>query len=311
MDYDVNAQLAKLRVPFDKKYISKLPKPTQFQTNEVKKSFKAGIRCNICGGWHHPKVVHLDYVGHAALTDRLLEVDIMWNWEPVATDDSGAPALTVEGGMWIKLTICGLTRLGYGNADGKKGGDGVKEIIGDAIRNGAMRFGAALDQWSKADLTGNYPNEPSEGLQPKGQNMTVEQIKEKVTKIVGSGAGVTALEDWIDSTEGSFSHLNATDLSSVTRFIGEVVRSVQSKEASTSNNKTPGDKQETVERIKDGIDWFGEKGKKSSEMIKWGNEKISGLTSRSDKEEAGKYLDEAIRTLERPTKGTVPMEVNV
>jgi hypothetical protein len=45
-----------------------------------------------------------------------------------------------------------VTRLGYGNAEGKSGGDAVKEIIGDALRNAAMRFGAALDLWHKGDL---------------------------------------------------------------------------------------------------------------------------------------------------------------
>lgn len=32
------------------------------------------------------------------------------------------------------------------------GGDAVKEVIGDALRNAAMRFGAALDLWHKGDL---------------------------------------------------------------------------------------------------------------------------------------------------------------
>jgi hypothetical protein len=32
------------------------------------------------------------------------------------------------------------------------GGDAMKERIGDALRNAAMRFGAALDLWHKGDL---------------------------------------------------------------------------------------------------------------------------------------------------------------
>jgi hypothetical protein len=91
-------------------------------------------------------------VGHAALTDRLLDVDPFWNWEPLTADDKGLPMLDSNGGMWIKLTVCGITRLGYGDADGKTGGNAVKERIGDALRNAAMRFGAALDLWHKGDL---------------------------------------------------------------------------------------------------------------------------------------------------------------
>lgn len=88
----------------------------------------------------------LDYVGHAAVTDRLLTVDSEWSWEPMALDQYGSPMLDKEGNLWIKLTICGVTRLGVG--DGKS----MKERVGDAIRNAAMRFGVALDLWAKENL---------------------------------------------------------------------------------------------------------------------------------------------------------------
>ena len=144
-----------LRAPFPANQISKLPKPTKKQTDDVRSDFKLGVRCKLCGAWHHKDVVHLDYVGHAALTDRLLDCDPSWNWEPMALAPNGAPALDQSGGMWIKLTVCGVTRLGYGHADGKSGGDAIKEVIGDALRNAAMRFGAALDLWHKGDLHGD------------------------------------------------------------------------------------------------------------------------------------------------------------
>lgn len=144
--------LDKLREPFPPNQISKLPKPTKKQTDDVRADFKNGVRCKICGAWHHPDVVHLDYVGHAALTDRLLDTDPHWTWEPVSFGQDGLPAFDQNGGLWIKLTVLGVTRLGYGAADGKKGGDAIKEIIGDALRNAGMRFGAALDLWHKGDL---------------------------------------------------------------------------------------------------------------------------------------------------------------
>jgi hypothetical protein len=144
--------LALLRVQFPPHHISKLPKPTKAQTDAVKADYKAGIRCQLCQAWHHPQVVHLDYVGHAALTDRLLDTDPAWSWEPLAMSPAGLPVMDPFGGMWIKLTVCGVTRLGYGHAGDKQGGDAIKEIIGDALRNAAMRFGAALDLWHKGDL---------------------------------------------------------------------------------------------------------------------------------------------------------------
>jgi hypothetical protein len=143
--------LTGLRAPFPAHQISKLPKPTKAQTDKVKQDFKAGVRCKICGTWHHPDVVHLDYVGHAALTDRLLDVDPNWAWEPVP-DPAAHGFPVVPGGMWIKLTVEGVSRYGFGCADGKSGGDAIKEVIGDALRNAAMRFGAALDLWHKGDL---------------------------------------------------------------------------------------------------------------------------------------------------------------
>lgn len=152
-------QLKKLREPFPDNLISKLPKETKQQAAQRKADQEKGNwppKCNVCEGYHHPKAVHLDYVGHAALTDRLLDVDPLWSWEPMATDAAGLPALDRNGNMWIRLTVCGVTRLGYGAADGKTGGDAIKEQIGDALRNAAMRFGAALDLWHKGDLHAHH-----------------------------------------------------------------------------------------------------------------------------------------------------------
>lgn len=143
--------LALLRAPFEKHQISKLPKGTKEQ-NDCPYNQKR--HCNECGGFHHPQIRHLDYVGHAALTDRLLEADPEWTWEPMAFDANGLPRFDATGGLWIKLTVCGVTRLGYGHAAGKNHADPgarEKEIIGDALRNAAMRFGAALDLWHKGE----------------------------------------------------------------------------------------------------------------------------------------------------------------
>lgn len=140
-----------LREPFPPHQVGKLAKGSKAQT-QCPASEKA--TCTICGGKHHPKMIHLNYVGHAALTDRLLDADPMWSWEPLSLRD-GLPAFDQSGGLWIKLTVCGITRLGYGNAEEseyKEIGSRNKEVIGDALRNAAMRFGAALDLWHKGDL---------------------------------------------------------------------------------------------------------------------------------------------------------------
>lgn len=140
---DIDA-LKKLRDPFAANQIGQLPKP--FKSDAPKG------RCDECGGWHGLPAMHLDFVGHAALTDRFLDVDPEWTWKPMAVDPTGMPLLDRNGGLWIWLTLCGVTRPGYGDASGKSGGNAVKEAIGDALRNAGMRFGAALDLWHKGDL---------------------------------------------------------------------------------------------------------------------------------------------------------------
>ncbi|THA29158.1 hypothetical protein E6R18_24925 [Streptomyces sp. A1277] len=101
-----------------------------------------------------PKGGHIDlaFVGHAEATNRLLNVDPFWDWEPLTVDERGLPQVDGYRGLWIRLTVCGMTRLGYGHAGDKTGGDAIKEVIGDAIRNAGMRFGMALDLWTPSDL---------------------------------------------------------------------------------------------------------------------------------------------------------------
>lgn len=140
----VKAGLALLREPFPANQVNTLPKP--YNKDAAKGN------CRECGGYHGLPAVHLEYVGHAALTDRFLDADPNWSWEPFAIGPDGLPAFDKSGGMWIRLTICGVTRLGYGDAQGKSGGNAIKEAIGDALRNAGMRFGAALDLWHKGDL---------------------------------------------------------------------------------------------------------------------------------------------------------------
>lgn len=159
--------LALMRAPFPANQISKLPKP-------YKKDSPKG-KCAECGGYHGLPAVHLDYVGHAALTDRLLDTDPHWNWEPVA-DPAGHGLPMAPGGMWIKLTVCGVTRYGFGHPDGKSGGDAVKEVIGDALRNAAMRFGAALDLWHKGDLHASE-EEPEIDLAAKAEEAAVNLLR--------------------------------------------------------------------------------------------------------------------------------------
>lgn len=181
-----------MRTAFPAHQISKLPKETRTQIDARKADKSLMVwKCEVCGGAHHKNAVHLDYVGHAALTDRMLDVDLAWSWEPVAFDERGLPAFDHDGGLWIKLTINGVTRMGYGDADGKTGGNARKEAIGDALRNAAMRFGAALDLWHKGDL--HLDEEGDAGGQSNGAQSAPGE-PEAYTFPPGPAKGITEMK---------------------------------------------------------------------------------------------------------------------
>lgn len=102
-----------------------------------------------CGGYHAWSI-HLDYIGHAGIRERLTEVDPAWYWEPMAKTPNGTPLYSDEG-MWGYLTVLGITKLGFGDAQGKSGANATKEIIGDFLRNAAMSFGVGTYLWSKSE----------------------------------------------------------------------------------------------------------------------------------------------------------------
>jgi hypothetical protein len=136
-----------------------MAEPDKFK--ELRKAFPKGTVGQIPKGGRM-----LDYVGHAAVTDRLLEVDPQWNWEPFAVDEYGLPKLDAKGNLWIKLTVLGVTRPGVGD------GPNMKELVSDALRNAAMRFGVALDLWSKEELESSH--EGAETANAKPQAITAQ-----------------------------------------------------------------------------------------------------------------------------------------
>ncbi len=141
-------QATALRAPFPPEAIGKLPRVTCKACSESRDRHCAKHdkkKCAECGNYISTAHLHLDYVGHAGVRDRLLQVDPDWTWEPAAIEPNGMP-LCNDGGLWIRMTVCGVTRYGWGD------GPDIKQRISDAIRNAAMTFGVALDLWSKEDL---------------------------------------------------------------------------------------------------------------------------------------------------------------
>ena len=153
----LRAAAAQLRAPFEQSQIGLLPKITCGACSKAPKRVcneHLKSKCDVCGNYLTGRHIHIEYAGHGAVTDRLLQVDPEWNWDPCGEDHAGQPVFVFdrEGhnpiGLWIKLTVLGVTRRGYGSCDADQF-DAEKVLIGDALRNAAMRFGVGLDLWIK------------------------------------------------------------------------------------------------------------------------------------------------------------------
>ena len=168
-----------LRKQFAPELVGKLPRVTCGDCSDRRKQCDRHQKqkCQVCQAYVSTAHIHIDYVGHADVTARLLEADPEWTWEPQARDvDPAVMAAAVASGdpevvrmvlenappkfdlddhgspigLWIRLTIGGATKPGYGSVPSGQP-DAVKVLIGDALRNAAMRFGVALDLWAKGD----------------------------------------------------------------------------------------------------------------------------------------------------------------
>lgn len=137
---------------------------------------------------------NLSYMGHAEVTLALIDVDPLWEWEPVTFDEvTGAPKVENCGKwyvMWGYLTVCGHRRLCVGTCEAHKA-EYQKELLGDALRNGAMRFGIGTKLWSKAHASpaprakapAPRPSEPV----PDSNGITPKQLQAMVIAMGGYG----------------------------------------------------------------------------------------------------------------------------
>lgn len=188
--------------------LGKLPKPTRKNAPKGKCAPRSqggeapDWQDHYCGGWHGLPAVHLDYMGHADVTLALVAVDPEWSldfgWESTA-GPIDAFALTNPGDPTVllaRLTVLGVTRPCVGTVPSGKGGDGMKELIGDTLRNGAMRFGIGTALWSKAQREGNDPDAAPASDAPARQDepdpWTVPMMKAKAMELAGGDKHLAA-----------------------------------------------------------------------------------------------------------------------
>ena len=150
----------------------------------------------------------LDYMGHAAVTRALIDVDPTWTWEPV-TDDRGVPIIEHEGKrfvMWGRLTVLGKTIVCCGTCEDRKF-EPEKELIGDLLRNGAMRFGIGLALWAKEEWADLAPPSIFDRIRTADAD-TKAAVKEyaqskgyTVTKSALDASQAADLNAWMDRRE--------------------------------------------------------------------------------------------------------------
>ena len=181
---------AALRKPFEGNQISKFPQTA---------GKKAG----------------LSYVGHAAITDRIISIDPMATWEFFPVDQYGRvmfEPFTNE--VWCKLTIGGVTRSDMGvepctTVDGspKKGGTytlqeasevqamAKQSAIANALTRAAMRFGIGLDLWHKNGLLYDEPTPEPE----KPKTITPAQAAELRKRLEEVGRSESKFTGWLST----------------------------------------------------------------------------------------------------------------
>lgn len=215
---DRDLLLESLKAPFDESLLEYRPQPT-FKDDPGKgdKGLCAkgsgysldGIHC----GKRHARSAHLTYVGHGGITDRLNSVDPQWDYEYMHVDlppwtQNAVTALyqvgtteaitearrlvkahgipvSKDGGYWIKLTLLGITRIGFGDSNNSlpysSTATDTKIMIGDALRNAAMRFGVGTYLWSNSGHA-EMLRDGSDGLPELTEDLVVRVVKNAPTQ---------------------------------------------------------------------------------------------------------------------------------
>lgn len=159
-------------------------------------------QCDACGNYITTRHIHLDYVGHADVTLALIAVDPGWSLD-LGWDSTAGPIDPFAMGptkLLARMTVLGVERPCVGTIEDHKAQSesALKELLGDAIRNGAMRFGIATGLWSRSQREGHDPDEAQEPRQRRQQRQaeqppwTVAMMKAKAVELAEGDTALAA-----------------------------------------------------------------------------------------------------------------------
>jgi len=180
MTYIEDAKLREaLRKPFDPKQIGKLPLKT-----------KTG------------STIYLDYVGHAAVVDRLNAVAPDWTLTLDRIVEADGHVLAAIGTM----TIGGKPMTEVGEPTGQNTyGQELQTALGNLIRRAAMRFGLGIDLWSKEELHG------SEDSAAAGTGEKTQGTVQDAGRPAADGPGVKAYGEGVTTPGSTIPESEVTD----------------------------------------------------------------------------------------------------
>jgi len=101
----------------------------------------------------------------------------------------------------------------------------VKEVIGDALRNAAMRFGCALDLWHKGDLHIEEDTPPP----PKKPEPKIVETADKILKEMANIKTLQEMNWYWDNNKARINNLPTTERQAVIK----VINSIKSKSTET------------------------------------------------------------------------------
>jgi hypothetical protein len=258
-DWDRLTWSQKLRWPFPTDLVCYRPQPWCKACNDAKSRVCSDHKkqwCDTCRQSLTEAHADLAYIGHADVNERLDLVDPEWSWRHIAVSlppealahpldssmalqhviENSLPRYDNEGGLWIEMTVHNdkgdpIQRFGYGDAPGKRGSSAIKEIIGDAIRNAAMRYGVARYLWSRSDIAlAKAGREPAKRAQRSRPARSAAEIKRPPAGDGVSPAQVLAQTAFEYAKQGSGKTIeqlrtDCHEKASEARLLREIVRS--------------------------------------------------------------------------------------
>lgn len=102
------------------------------------------VLCETCSEVVSTAHIHVEYVPHEHVRDRLDQVDPDWSWAPLSLDERGLPAFD-QGCLWITMTVSGKTVYGVGDGAAEVGARHRRLAVTNAIKNAAEALGVARD----------------------------------------------------------------------------------------------------------------------------------------------------------------------